>query len=172
MPRSEKPSLDEKHPALNRSVVFLLLASAAFLYLNLILLPRTPILEGGDQVFFWMDAQHMLSGERIYRDFFQFTPPGADFFYFSLFKVFGPRIWVTNAAILFLGVALTAACFFVAHRVMDRAPAFLAASLFLTLLYCKLLNATHHWFSMLAILAAAFVVLGGRSPSRTAATGA
>ena len=57
---------------------------------------HTPILLGGDQVFFWLDAQRMLYGQRIYQDFLQFTPPGTDLFYLALFKLFGFRIWVTN----------------------------------------------------------------------------
>jgi hypothetical protein len=60
------------------SVVALLLGSAAYLYVNLFVLPNTPYLLGGDQTYFWVDAQRMLSGERPYRDFFQFTPPGTD----------------------------------------------------------------------------------------------
>jgi hypothetical protein len=152
--------------------LFIALSSAAFLYWNLWLSPRIPILEGGDQVFFWMDAQRMLLGEHVYRDFFQFTPPGTDFFYLAVFKIFGPRIWVTNAIILLLGVALALACYFVARRLMNRAPAALSAFLFLTLLYGKLLNATHHWFSVLAILVAVAVVLGGRSITRMICAGA
>lgn len=146
--------------------------SGGFLYVNLFLLPRVPILQTGDQMFFWMDAQRMLSGERIYRDFFQFTPPGADCFYFALFRLFGLRIWVTDAAILLLGMALCVVCFSVARRVMDRLLALLATSLFLTLIYAKLLNATHHWFSILAILTAVAVAMRGRSVARLATAGA
>lgn len=148
------------------------LGSSAFLYVNLFLLPRIPILQTGDQMFFWMDAQRMLFGERIYRDFFQFTPPGADYLYFALFKLFGLRIWVTNAVILLLGVALCVVCFSVARQVMNRWTALLAVSLFLALIYGKLLNATHHWFSVLAILGAAAIVMRGQSLRRIAAAGA
>ena len=58
---------------------------------------NTPILLGGDQVFFWLDGQRLLYGQHIYQDFLQFTPPGTDLVYFALFKLFGFRIWVTNA---------------------------------------------------------------------------
>jgi hypothetical protein len=66
---------------------------SGYLYLNLFPLPNLPIWLSGDQTFFWMNGQRMLHGERPYLDFFQFTPPGADIFYFALFKAFGPRIW-------------------------------------------------------------------------------
>jgi hypothetical protein len=154
------------------SMPLLLAGASAFLYGNLFLLPWTPILQGGDQVFFWMDAQRMLFGERVYRDFFQFTPPGTDLFSLALFKVLGSRIWVTNATVLILGAALVGVCFWVASGVMERRPALLAALLFLTLVYSKLLNATHHWFSVLMIMVAAAVAIRGRTWARTAAVGA
>jgi hypothetical protein len=87
-------------------VVLMLLGISGYLYLNLFLLPSAPILLSGDQVFFWMNGQRMLHGERPYLDFFQFTPPGADVFYFALFKAFGPRIWLLNLVVLVLGVIL------------------------------------------------------------------
>jgi hypothetical protein len=163
----------QQHESLvDRLTLWFAVGSGAFLYVNLFLLPRIPILQAGDQMFFWMDAQRMLFGERIYRDFFQFTPPGTDYFYFALFKLFGLRIWVTNAAILFLGVVLCVVCFSLTRQVMNRWPALLAVSLFLTLIYSKLLNATHHWFSVLAILIAVAIVMRGQSLPRIAAAGA
>ena len=152
-------------------MVFVLVGAGLFLYLNLFVLPHTPILLTGDQVFWWMNAQRMLSGERLYRDFFQFTPPGTDLFYWALFKAFGVRIWVTNVAVMLLGMALCAVCFKVARQLMGRWPALLATSLFLTLLYGKDLNATHHWFSMLPIMGGAAITMKGRTLARTTAVG-
>jgi len=80
---------------------------AAYLYLNLFLLPGTPILLNGDQVYFWMDGQRILTGDLPYRDFFQFTAPGTDFFYWAVFRIFGARIWVLNGIVLLLGIALS-----------------------------------------------------------------
>ncbi len=74
-------------------LVLLLLGAATYLYFNLFSPFRTPILLGGDQVYFWTYAERMLDGERIYRDFFQFTPPGTDLVYLGLFKLFGPSVW-------------------------------------------------------------------------------
>lgn len=131
-----------------------LTTAVVYLYANVFLLPNTPILLGGDQAYFWMDAQRMMFGELPYRDFFQFTPPGTDFLYLGLFTQFGPRIWVTNAVVLVLGMALCWVCFSLSLQVMSRSAALLSVLLFLTLIYGKLLNATHHWFSMLLILIA------------------
>lgn len=131
-----------------------LLGAVAYLYLNLFALARTPFLLGGDQTYFWMDAQRILNGERVYLDFFQFTPSGTDLVYAALFRLFGPRLWVTNAAVLLLGVALCIVCFAIARRILHRGPAMLAAALVLVLLYGKPVNATHHWFSLLAVMCA------------------
>jgi hypothetical protein len=148
-----------------------LLLFSAYLYLNLFALPHTPILLTGDQIYFWTDAQRMLFGELPYRDFFQFTPPGTDVVYLALFKLFGANIWVTNAAVLVLGAALCAICLSIAWRLMPRGPALLATFLFLTLVYGKLLNATHHWFSLLLILCAVRVGMTGTTWPRVVAAG-
>ena len=41
----------------------MLLGVAAYLYVNLFALPRTPFLLSDDQVYFWMYGQRMLHGE-------------------------------------------------------------------------------------------------------------
>jgi hypothetical protein len=139
----------------------LLLIAAAYLYLNLFALPNAPFLLGGDQAYFWMDGQRMLYGDKPYRDFFQFTPPGTDLFYLVMFKLFGPYIWVTNMSVLVLGVALTWICYEVAGEIMEHGPALFSALLFLILIYGKALNGTHHWFSILAVMSAVRI---GQSP--------
>lgn len=148
------------------------LVVAGYLYLNLFLLPGAPILLNGDQVFFWMDGQRILAGELPYRDFFQFTAPGTDLFYWATFKIFGTRIWVLNGVVLLLGVVLSCIGFSVAARIMDRKQAVLATFLFATLIYSKVLSATHHWFSVLAIMIAIGVLLPGLSAARLAVAGA
>jgi hypothetical protein len=137
------------------------MGAAVYLYVNLFSFPHIPFLLGGDQTYFWMDAQRMLDGGRIYQDFLQFTPPGTDLLYLALFKFFGLNVWVTNAMVLALGVALCSMCFELASEIMERRSAVLAAALFLVLVYGKLMNATHHLFSVLAILGA--VKIGMRS---------
>jgi hypothetical protein len=154
------------------ALVWLLLPAAIYLYSNLFYSLRTPFLLGGDQTYFWTDAQRMLFGELPYRDFFQFTPPGTDVFYFALFKLLGPRIWVTNAVVFALGLALCAICYFLSRHLMSRTAAVLTALLFLTLIYGKPLNATHHWFSVMFILIAVLVAMPRTTSSRVATAGA
>ena len=140
--------------SIDRFRVILLLIAAAYLYLNLFALPNVPFLLGGDQAYFWMDAQRMLYGDQPYRDFFQFTPPGTDLFYLVMFKLFGPHIWVTNVSVLVLGVALSWICYEIAAEMMKPSLALFSAFLFLILIYGKALNGTHHWFSILAVMSA------------------
>src|SRR5262249_40844860 len=148
-----------EHPLLTRAG--LLASAAAYLYATLFRLPATPILLSGDQLFFWMHGQRMLHGELPYRDFFQFTPPGTDLFYFAAFKTLGRRIWVLDVVVLVLGVALCGVCFEIARKILPSALAALATLLFVALIYSRLLNATHHWFSILAIMIAVTTLMAG-----------
>jgi hypothetical protein len=68
------------------TTALLVFGAMAYLYANLFQFPHTPILQSDDQVFFWTNAQRMLNGERAYVNFFQYTPPGTDVFFLSLFK--------------------------------------------------------------------------------------
>jgi hypothetical protein len=149
----------------------LLFCSAIYLYANLFAFPNIPFLLSGDQVYLWMNAQRMLHGERIYQDFFQFTPPGADLLYLGFFKLFLPNIWVTNAIVLAVGVIACWVCYEISKLVMERQQALLAASIFLVLIYGKLLNGTHHWFSVLAAMAAVAILMKARTPARIAIAG-
>lgn len=170
-PASSEVSQTAPQKRTGSALVPVLLGAAVYLYLNLFALSHTPFLLGGDQTFFWLYAQHMLEGRRIYQDFLQFTPPGTDLVYFSLFKLFGFRIWVTNAVVLALGVAFCWMCLTLASDIMRRSWAQLTTALFLVLVYGKALNATHHWFSMLAIAGAVKVSFGKITPRTLALSG-
>jgi hypothetical protein len=154
-----------------QTLLFLLFGAAVYLYANLFFSPRIPFFLSGDQVMFWTYGQHLLSGARIYQDFFQYTPPGTDLVYFGLFKLFGPYVWVTNAIVLTLGIALTWLSFSLATEIMQQRSALLASVVFLVFIYGKLLNATHHLFSVLLIMTAVKVLMGGPRPARLLGAG-
>jgi hypothetical protein len=149
-----------------------LLGSGIYLYFNLLSLRGTPFLLGGDEQVFWMNALRLLHGELMYRDFFEFTPPGTDLVYLSAFELLGARVWVPNVVGLVLGIALCWLCFHIARLIMKPAPAALAAALFLVLHFGKWLDATHHWFSLAAVLAALAVLMQGTSAARILISGA
>jgi hypothetical protein len=142
------------------------------LYANLFASIGTPFLLGGDQVYFWMWGQRLLNGEQIYRDFFQFTPPGTDLLYWGAFKLLGARTWVPNLVVLLLGVALCALCLRISKSFMSRGHAALATSLYVVFVFGTTLNGTHHFFSVLAVSCAVAVLLKGNTTPRIAIAGA
>src|SRR4051794_87354 len=113
---------------------FVVVLSFTYLYFDLFASPRVPFLLGGDQVFYWMGAMRLLSGQAIFREFFQYTPPGTDLVYAVWFKIFGSRIWVTNAVVLSLGVLSTLLCFSLSRQLMRTGNALIAAGLFLVVI--------------------------------------
>jgi hypothetical protein len=148
------------------SIVAVYLLARTFVY------PGVPVLLVGDQGFFWVYADRLLHGQLPYRDFFQFTPPGADLVFAGAFALFGPRVWVTNAAVVLLGTALGAVSFRIARQFMSDAQAALATAVFTVLVYGQALNATHHWWSVLCIMAAVSVLPPSFSARRLVAAGA
>jgi hypothetical protein len=148
------------------------LFTASFLYFNLFVFGGVPVLLGDDQVFFWMDAQRMLYGERPYIDFFQYTPPGTDLLFLTGFKLFGPRTWVLNAMVVALGTTLCWICFRLANQVLPHRQALLATLLYFVLIFNKTLNATHHWFSVLAVMCAVLVLMRRSTRPRVLLSGA
>jgi len=147
---------------------FLVLA-AAFLYLSLFVLPATPIAGTDlDQAFYLHDATRMLSGQMIYRDFFQFTPPGTELVYLSIFKVFGVRAWIPNAVLLALGLSLVWLTIFISQKIMSGLTAYLPAILFLVFSFHPAMDGSHHWFSMLAVIGAMALLVQERSLKRLA----
>lgn len=153
------------------SHLWVIAGSGIYLYLSLFTFRGVPLLLSGDQVFYWMDSVRMMAGESIYRDFFKFTPPGTDMTYLGVFRLFGLHLWVPNLIVLVLGVLLCWLCFSIADQFMRRSEALLAAAIVAVLLYGKLLNATHHWFSELAVLGAVAVLMRQRSEARIVLAG-
>jgi hypothetical protein len=151
---------------------WLLFASFAFLYFHLFIPIFTPIWTGGDAMMWLHDARRMLDGQVLYRDFIQITFPGTDLLYFVAFKIFGPRMWIANVMLLFVGVALAWLSYRIAVSLQLGKLAILPPLLFLTLVYRDRLDASHHWYSTLATIAALTVLIEGRSPRRVVIAGA
>jgi hypothetical protein len=145
---------------------------AATIAARCFVLPGIPVILGGDQSFFWTYAQRMLRGERIYRDFFQFTPPGTDLVYAAVFGLVGPRLWAANAVVVAVGAGLGWLCFRIARAIMGVSWAALAAVTYAVFVYSQPLSATHHWFGILAVMGAVDVVMGGSNRGRLVGAGA
>jgi hypothetical protein len=159
-----------------RGVPFLTAGALAvcllYLWANLFADAKTAYLLGGDQAFFWMNGLRLLHGEAIYKDFFEFTPPGTDLLYLAVFKALGPRIWTPNVVVLALASVLSMTCLGISRRLMRPSEAALAAALYLVVVIGVTLDATHHWFSVLAVMLAVSVLLGGKTRWRLALCGA
>jgi hypothetical protein len=150
-----------------------LAAAAAFLYLELFVLPATPITgTDNDQSLYLHNAMKMLDGQMIYRDFFQFTPPGTELVYLVLFKMCGVRAWIPNVTLLVLGLGLTWLYVYISHSVLSGLTAYLPGLMFLVLAFHPVLDGSHHWFSMLAVTAATALIIKERNLTRVAGAGA
>ena len=150
-----------------------LLVAAAFLYLDLFILPATPIYDlGTDQLLNLHNATRMLHGQMIYRDFFQFTTHGAELVYVTLFRIFGVRTWIPNAMLTLLGLSVTWLSVFISRKILSGLTVYLPGLLFLLFAFHPVRGGTHHWYSILAVIAAAALIIEKRSPTRVAGAAA
>ena len=149
----------------------LLLAIPGYLFLNLFTLRGVPHLIVSDDGLFVLDGLRMGEGLCIYRDFFQFNAPGIDYIFFLAFSLFGVHTWVPALVNLLLGTSLSYVALHLCHRIMPRQWANLTTVLFVVFIYGRWLDATHHWFSLMAILLAIVILIPERSPSRAAIAG-
>jgi hypothetical protein len=168
---SGSPVLD-RSTLLRSPALWLSIAVGLFLFFSLFVFPNLPIWTGGDQAIFLADAHRMLKGQVLYRDFFQMTFPATQLYFLSLFKLFGPRTWIPNLTLELLGVALTFLVYRVSRRMLPPRHAAVPALVWLTLIFHEKFDATHHWFSILAVVSALLVLLDRRTPGRIFFAGA
>ena len=140
-------------------------------YLSQFKWPNTPVWNPHSDFVQWLgNAQRMLEGDVMYRDFFHYLPPGTEVFYMACLKIFGVHAWLPNGAVVLLGMIQVSLVFYIARRVMSDFPAALAAVLYLGLGY-RMLDPVHHWFSTSLLLAGIAVVITDRSTKRIVAAG-
>jgi hypothetical protein len=170
-PETRKSIFAEPRP--NAWVTFaVLLASGVFLYLETFLIPNVPRLATGDQSIYLHHGVRMLQGEMIYRDYDHFTLPGTDVLYMLLFRIFGVRAWIPQAALVAVGVAILWLSIFISKKLFSGMKIYLPGLLFLTLPFTGYLDASHHWYSTLAGTGALAAVIEKRSVTRLMWSGA
>jgi hypothetical protein len=152
-------------------VPLILLACGIFLYLEVFVVPATPRLAIGDQSIYLHNATRLLEGQIIYRDYDHFTLPGTDVLYAALFKLFGVRAWIPQAMLVLIGVVNAWLCIVISRKVLVGGTLFLPGFLFLTLPFSSYLDATHHWYSALAAIAALAIAIEKRTVARMAWAG-
>ncbi len=151
--------------------LFAFFAAGAFLYLSLFIFPDLPIWRGGDQTIWLADAERMLRGEELYRDFFQMTFPATHLYYLGLFRLFGPRTWIPDLTLGLLGLGIAVLLYRVSGKILRPHHAPVPVLLFLTLIFHEKFDATHHWFSIIAVLAGLAVLIDKRTPGRIFSAG-
>lgn len=160
----------ERYPLLTAAVM---IGGFVLLYLSLFYPGFTPIhLTGGDAPTYLLNARRMLRGEVIYRDFFQFTPPATETFFFILFKIFGVHAWIPNLVLIVLGLLIAWVMIVISRTVISGKAAYLPAALFLVIPFRSRLDASHHWFSLLFAMAAVALLVQGISALRLVGAGA
>jgi hypothetical protein len=156
---------------MRRPLWYFIPCAAASIYLEVFFLPHSPVLSRGDQTIYLLNAARMVHGQIIYRDFFQFTPPGTELVYSTLFRLFGVHAWIPEAMLVVLGTALAALAVSISAKLMKGPAVLLAGILFLAIPFRASLDGTHHWYSSLAVIAALRVVIDRRDPPRLAFAG-
>jgi len=154
------------------TVPFILLGSCLFLYLQVFIFPNIPRCASGDQAIYLLHATRMLQGDVIYRDFSHFTPPATELIYTVLFKVFGVHAWIPQVMLVAVGTLLAWLTITISSKVMTGPAVYLPSLLFLVFPFSGFLDATHHWYSTLAVTAALSVLLEKRSAARLTLAGA
>jgi len=148
-----------------------LLAVFIFLYLKTFIFPAVPIYQGANAPVFLLEARRMLDGQIIYRDFFELVFPGMPLTYAALFKLFGVKAWIPAALLAVAGTALAWLSVVISRKLVGGALVYLPGALYVTLALGNALDATHHWISILALMAALAVIVEVRSPARLLAAG-
>jgi hypothetical protein len=131
-----------------------------------------PVVLWGDQIGFFNDGSRMALGQLPYRDYFKIVPPGTDLTYALLIKTFGVQMWIPNLLMAFLAASAALLMTLITSRLMRGAIVVVPGLLLASFILLASTDATHHWFSTIAILAALLVVIDGITLPRIAFAGA
>jgi hypothetical protein len=141
-------------------------------YFRLFMFPQIPMMVWGDQVGFFNGGIRMAAGQVPFRDYFEVVPPATDCVYAVLVRLFGPHIWIPNLLMALLAAAAGLLVTLIASRILRGLSILLPGVLLAGFIVPAATDATHHWFSTIAILAALLVILDSITLPRIAAAGA
>ena len=174
-PKPTPPKLQSR-PALTMQSTWMMAGLPALAFavccLRSFVPPHTPLLLWGDQLGFATKGVRVLGGELPYRDFFEFVTPGSELVYALLFRLLGVSLYVPN--LLMALVAATAALWMTwcSKRLLRGIFVVLPAMLLIGFVLYGSMDATHHWFSTLAVMGAVAALFEGTSLRRVAVAGA
>jgi hypothetical protein len=152
--------------------IFAALLNFTACYFRSFVFLKVPIVFWGDHLGFFNDGSRMVLGQLPYRDYFQFVPPGTDLTYALLIKTFGLQMWIPNLVMACLAAITALLMTLIASRLMRGAVILLPSLLLAGFILPVSTDATHHWFSTIAIMTALLVMLDGTTFPRIAAAGA
>jgi hypothetical protein len=132
---------------------------------------KVPVVLWGDQIGFFNDGSRIVLGQLPYRDYFKIVPPGTDLTYALLIRIFGVQMWIPNLLMASLAALAALLMTLIASRLMRGAIIVLPGLLLASFVQLASTDATHHWFSTIAILAALLVIMNGITLPRIAAAG-
>jgi hypothetical protein len=132
-------------------------------YLRDFVLPNVAIISWGDQTLFATDGARIVAGQMPYRDYFQLVTPGTDLVYAFLFRHFGLRLWIPDMVMVCLAATGVLLLTLAAGKVLRGAFVALPAALTVGFVLFGGMDATHHWFSAVVVMAAMLVLLNGSS---------
>ncbi len=172
MTAKEQTIVPKRSKVMRISTILFLLAAPSFLYCFLFIPPFLPT-EGSswDSLLYLAPGQRMYQGEMIYRDVFEFVTPGTALVNFLMFKLFGLRLWIPDLLALLLGLGLVWLGVVISRKLMRPSLALLPSAVFLVSARGFLCDSTHHWYSVLAAIAAIAVLMERRTSARIAAAG-
>jgi hypothetical protein len=133
---------------------------------------KVPIVLWGDQIGFFTDGSRMVLGQLPYRDYFKIVPPGTDLTYALLIKVFGVQMWIPNLLMACLAALTGLLMTLITSRLVRGAIVVLPGMLLAGFILLASTDATHHWFSTIAVLGALLVMMDGITLPRIAIAGA
>ncbi|HLY62081.1 MAG TPA: glycosyltransferase family 39 protein [Terriglobia bacterium] len=115
-----------------------------------------------DEGFILQDAQRVLGGEVLYRDFFSFLTPGSYYWLAMLFKIFGDSILVARAVLVMYGGTFSVLLYMLARRVCSRTSAVLAVCMLMLTCLPSRFIVLHNWdstfWTYLAIYSAVWLI--------------
>ena len=128
-------------------------------YFRSFVFPNIPLLPWGDAVGFLNNGARIAAGRLPYRDYFAFVPPGTELTYALFIREFGARSWIPNIVMASLAAAAAALMTLAAARFLRGPIIALPALLLAAFVLPGSLDATHHWFSTVALMGAMLVLL-------------
>jgi len=150
-----------KEHSLSRFAI--ILATLVFVYLLVFKFPFTPLLNESDHHMFLYEGMRLFDGDAMYRDFFQFTFPGSQAWYWLMFSVFGAKYWILPATIVLISGASVWVCLKVSSEIFTGKIYVIPALLYIFFGFRYLgLDGAHRMFSPVFVMLAIFAVIKQR----------